>query len=359
MLIFDLILATRRPMTTGVERFGMLLFQAMRKLEPDTIAFVSDPSRLSERAGLIAVGDVYRGWLTLPLDLRRRGLRPRAVVCPTAPASPLFLATRDPLARIIHDVFPWTRARAMPLRGRLLYRDVETLMARRYDVLCGTSEIVAEELSGVLGREDIGWCGNAGSVYADRVTPRPLNGLPHEFVLAVGTVEPRKNYARLLELARAGGAGDLPIVLVGRPGWGDVVGEVERFAAQYPQKLVWLRDLSDDGVLLWLYQRAACFLTLSLAEGFNAPLAEAAACGRPTLCSDLPVHRIVAPPWSLFAAPEATAAELRGQLRAAAAVAPTPDAVEAYRRRYSFDAIARRLDGLIDQAFAAAVAPAR
>lgn len=348
MLIFDLILATRRPMMTGVERYGVLLYAAMRKLAPDTLAFVRDPSLAPEQEGLIAVSDIYRSWLSLPLELRRRGLAPQAVVFPTAPASPLFMPTRHRLARIAHDVFPWTRSQAMPLKGRLLYRDVETLMARRYDLFCGTTEIVAEELRAQLGRRDVDWCGNAPPVNAERVAEiEPGRDLPGKFILVVGTVEPRKDYARLLDLARAGEGEAPPIVLVGRPGWGGIVGEMESFAAQNPRRLIWLRDLADDGALLWLYRRAACFLSLSLAEGFNMPLAEAAACGRPVLCSDLPAHRHVAPPWAAFAASDATPAQLWARLQAAMAITPAPDAVADYRRRYSFDAIARRLLDLL------------
>ncbi|HYA81691.1 MAG TPA: glycosyltransferase, partial [Methylocystis sp.] len=246
-----------------------------------------------------------------------------------------------------HDAFPWTRAEAMPLKGRLLYRHVETFMAQRYDLFCGTTEVVAEDLEAHLRRADMAWCGNAPCVdFAGAEGIAPL-GVPEKFILAVGTVEPRKNYARLAALVEAGGPDALPVVLVGRPGWGEIVADIERFAAERPDRLIWLRDLSGDAGLLWLYRRASCFLTLSLAEGFNMPLAEAGCCGRPVLCSDLPVHRLVAPPWASFVAAEAAPEELWRRIHAAAA--PTAQEVDAYRGRFSFDAIAQRLLALVER----------
>lgn len=348
MLIFDLVLATRRSAMTGVERYGVHLFNAVRAIAPGTIAFVRDVQGFEDKRGLIEVPDIYRSWLTLPLEIRRRGLTPEAVIFPTAPASPLFRPTSMRLCRIIHDVFPWTRAQAMPLKGRLLYRDVETFMAARYDLLCGTTEQVASELRAQLGRPDTDFVGNAPGLDLDATQEAPLRGLPHKFVLAVGTVEPRKNYERLLELVESDDAGALPVVLVGRPGWGDIVARVEGVAKSRPERLIWLRDLTLDGALLWLYRRADSFLSLSKAEGFNMPLVESAMCGRPVLCSDLPIYRAVAPPWAQFANIAASASELWPRI--GAAPPPETKALEEYRRRYSWSNVAARLLHLLEQA---------
>lgn len=92
MLIFDLVLATRRPAMTGVERYGVHLFNAVRQIEPDAVAFVRDTGGFKDKRGLVVVSDVYRSWLTLPLEIRRLGLAPRAAVFPTAPAESAFRA---------------------------------------------------------------------------------------------------------------------------------------------------------------------------------------------------------------------------------------------------------------------------
>jgi glycosyltransferase involved in cell wall biosynthesis len=341
MLIFDLVLATRRREMTGVERYGVNLFEAMRKLQPGVVAFARDTDAFADPTGIITVPNIYGGWATLPLEIRRRGLKATAVIFPTAPASPLFLPMRTPLCRIIHDAFPWSAERAMPWRGRLLYRYGEDLMARRYKWLLGTTEPVAAELRPLFGRPGIDCCGNATGLDVNGQEREPP-GVPREFVLAVGTVEPRKDYARLIKLVDSAPDNALPVVLVGRPGWGDAVAAVEDLAARQPTRFVWLRELPDEG-LLWLYRRAACFLSLSRAEGFNMPLVESAMCARPVICSNIPIHRSVAPPWARFAFDDSKPSELWCALRAAAAEPPAPQAVDEYRQRYAWERVASRL----------------
>ncbi len=338
MLIFDLVLATRRKERTGVERYGVHLFNAVRARRPDTLAFVRDAEDFEDKTRVIPVPNVYRGWSTLPWRIRQLGLKPSAVIFPTAPASPLFLPSNMRLCRIIHDAFPWSRERAMPLKGRLLYRDVESLMARRYDVLLGTTEPVAQELRRQLGRADIAPVGNAPGIDLLSLKEAPTHGLPEDFILAVGTVEPRKNYEQLLSLVESDEPGALPVVLVGRPGWGDIVERVRAACERRPERLIWLRDLTDDGALLWLYRRAKCFLSLSKAEGFNMPLVESAMCGSPVICSDLPIHRAVAPPWARFVGANDSSCAIWEFARNASR--PEQEALQAYRTRYSWDGVA-------------------
>jgi glycosyltransferase involved in cell wall biosynthesis len=246
------------------------------------------------------------------------------------------------LCRIVHDVFPWMKDKVMSIQGRLLYRDIETLMARRYDRLLGTTELVARDLRAQIGRADIEPCGNAPGIDLDG-PERALAKAPEKFILAVGTVEPRKDYRRLVELAESDSANALPIVLVGRPGWGEIVQTIARLAETRPQRFLWLRDLTGDDELRWLYRRAAGFLSLSQAEGFNMPLVESAMSGRPVVCSDLPIHRMVAPGWARFAPVEATPEALWRLIATATAAAPSMQEIADYRRRYGWDQVASRL----------------
>ena len=90
-----------------------------------------------------------------------------------------------------------------------------------------------------------------------------------DYVLAVGTLEPRKN------LPRIAAAVDGELRVVGARGWGGV---------EPPPNVRWLGEV-DDEELAALYRGARCLVYASLYEGFGIPVAEALACGCPVVTS--------------------------------------------------------------------------
>jgi alpha-1,3-rhamnosyl/mannosyltransferase len=94
-------------------------------------------------------------------------------------------------------------------------------------------------------------------------------GAEGDYVLAVGTLEPRKN------LARIAAAVDGELRVVGAPGWGNV---------EPPANVVRVGEVGDEE-LARLYRGARCLVYASLYEGFGIPVAEALACGCPVVTS--------------------------------------------------------------------------
>ena len=114
--------------------------------------------------------------------------------------------------------------------------------------------------------------------------------------LLVGTIEPRKGYAQVLdafELLWSKGI-DVNLVIVGKIGWA-VEGLLDKLEThcELGKRLFWLQGVSDE-YLDRIYQSSACLIAASEGEGFGLPLIEAAQHGLPIIARDLPVFKEVA-----------------------------------------------------------------
>jgi glycosyltransferase involved in cell wall biosynthesis len=121
-----------------------------------------------------------------------------------------------------------------------------------------------------------------------------------EFVLCVA--QHRKN-KMLDQVIRNFPKFDLPadalLVIVGSHGPETEALQAQAAASPIKDRILFLRDLEEPS-LAWLYANARLLISASVFEGFCLPLVEAALYGCPVVCTDIDVHKEVAPPGCVF-----------------------------------------------------------
>lgn len=116
------------------------------------------------------------------------------------------------------------------------------------------------------------------------------HGIKGEYILFVGTLQPRKNLTRLIEafsiLKEKKDNKNVELVIVGKKGWlyEDILKAPSRFGVKDDVRFL---DFIGDEELPSLYKNALFFILPSLYEGFGLPVLEAMANGCPVIVSNV------------------------------------------------------------------------
>ncbi len=286
----------------GISQYTLHLIEALAKIDRESTYQIlhmgKDPADYTPKQGnfkrVNAFTPCHHRWegVTLSLELLLR----RADII----HSPDFIPPRFGGRRkiiTVHDLNFLYFPQFLTAESLRYYRDQIQWAVRTADHISADSEKTRQDLIEMLGvpAEKVTTVYlSVNDVYRQKYSEEEIDEtlqkhqLKRGFILAVGTVEPRKNYPILFEayrLLRQEYVVDVPLVLVGRYGW--LTEEIYASIDQFKIK-PFIRRLSGvfDKPLAHLYHAAGVLVTPSHYEGFGLPALEALNCGCPIVVSD-------------------------------------------------------------------------
>lgn len=212
-----------------------------------------------------------------------RLLEADAILYPYWPSPPFRRQGAPPAVNFIHDLAFRVRPAEVPWQQRVYFGMVLRPALRQSAAVVVPSEATRADLQRLYPVR-----GLEGKIHvipeglAPGAAPGPLpQGIDPGFILAVGSVEPRKNYPRLLDAYRRmrGRGVPPPLVIAGRSGWayGDTLAKIKA------ERGVHYLGHVDEPTLAALYRSASILAFPSLYEGFGLPLLEAMSHGVPAV----------------------------------------------------------------------------
>jgi glycosyltransferase involved in cell wall biosynthesis len=194
-------------------------------------------------------------------------------------------ATSSPLVVTVHDLAFLHTPENFTRRGAsLMTRSIAVTRRRAQRVICSSQATIDDCITFGFEPDQLRLVrlgvDASPATKGEIEMARTRHELPDEFVLFVGTVEPRKNLRRLAEamgLVRAEGL-ELPLLVVGAEGWGDVRSHIDDAHVRF------LGPVSDPD-LRGLFASASIMAYPSEREGFGLPVIEAMAQGAAVVTS--------------------------------------------------------------------------
>lgn len=253
-----------RPAPGGIATYIRGLLRGMSELHPphEVTTFGETTSRWSDRLQTVAWVNRDRG---VPMDLD--------VIHATSLTGPFGYRPTVRRSIMLQDLLWRDEPDSFTARGRKFHelRFLKVIQRDDINVLVSTPELHERVVAAGVDRDrthlvTLG-LDHATAPTDTRTTCEHL-GVTGPFTLAVGTIEPRKNYERLFRAfaqARQTAPELGTLVVVGRVGWGEL---------HIPPDVVWLSEVSTDDVRA-LQSCATIAAYVPLREGWGLPPLEA------------------------------------------------------------------------------------
>ncbi len=219
--------------------------------------------------------------------------------CPTVTA-PFFFRPSAKVVMTVHDLIPLLFPKWQTMRRVLYFKYFLKHRFRFVDRFIAVSNSTKQDLIDLFHIPD-----HKIDVVHEGVSEqfKPSMEAREDFILAVSTLEPRKNFKRIIEayiLLRQKKETSDRLVIVGKEGWffDDILNVPREF-----QDDIIFKGYVSEAELIRLFQTARFFVYPSMYEGFGLPVLEAMACGCPVITSNTSSMPEVAGEAALFVDP--------------------------------------------------------
>ncbi len=282
----------------------------------------------------------YRRLLRIPCDLFLRHLNIDTIICSNFVIFPYVKTI--PTIVVIHDLAYLRHPETIEQKNlKYLTKHVPKSLkeATRVTTISRfTQTELREAFSNRYDQISVISCGIDATTFNQNLKKRDGS------ILAVGTLEPRKNLAKLLaayELLPSKVQAAHPLKIVGATGWG--TGPSSR------NKNIYFLGYVSDTELRRLYGSCSLFAFPSIYEGFGIPILEAFASGTPVVCSDIPPFREVAKTHALYFDPnDETSIAKKIVVALKSSLQPRTDDYSSVIKSWSWQKSAKQLQKLIE-----------
>jgi glycosyltransferase involved in cell wall biosynthesis len=276
--------------TTGVQRFAGEISRYIKKYHPD-IVFVAPHNiihhKLATELGAQAIGK-FTGvlWEQYELPKFLKTLH-NPLLLNLANVAPLFYQNQ---VITIHDLGFYTHPEWYSFKFKAFYNFLIPKIIRNSKQIITVSEFSKKEITKHFAvRQDkveVVYNAVSSSFFS---TPSLPTRDQKDYLLAVSSLDPRKNFRHLIKAFNAISGNAVELYIVGSESKTFADPEIKSLIVQNPR--IKLLGYVTDEQLVQLYQHAKLFIYPSLYEGFGIPPLEAMACGCPTIVSDLDVMK--------------------------------------------------------------------
>lgn len=311
---------------TGIGQYTHYLFLEMAEQNPEDRFIVVVPEKMSidfpPNVEIVVVRERFLGtsgmkkthWeqVKLPRTFKKYNVD---VVHYPYPSNP-WKGFHKPVVVTVHDTIPWTMAAYRRSFLTRLYQDRARKAVKKADAIVTVSETSRKDIVKTCGvQEDkVQVIFNAPPPHfltrvdmdeRERVLKKYGVDGGRPFFLYVGGYDERKNVETLARVfvEKVGKAHDVNLILVGDKSLNDGLYKSFDEAGKH-KKDIHFTGFVDEADMPVLYQAAFGFVNVSMAEGFNLTLVEAAVSGTPMITSNIPVHHEVIGEYALYTDPK-------------------------------------------------------